>query len=245
MTEQSLPSLFAAEQGVTCVVGAGGKKTTIYRLANELHKAVVTSTVRIPIFDKKVRRVYVTESPETVSPESSEWPVGIVPEQERSDRYRGFDPTTIDEFASKIGDPVLVKADGARTRHLKAPDSREPQIPSTASTVIPIASARAIGKQLTEDWVHRPERVADITGKSIGDNIEPADIAAVLGSKQGGLKQVPSDATVVGLINMVDTEADKEQALAAAKQAINNQQIEQIILAQMIAENPIVEQVTH
>lgn len=37
-------------EGVVCVV-AGDKKTTLYALADRVEQAVVTATVRIPIFD--------------------------------------------------------------------------------------------------------------------------------------------------------------------------------------------------
>jgi hypothetical protein len=50
----TLPEALAAESGLTCVVGAGGKKTTLYTLADRLDRAVVTATVRIPIFDAEV-----------------------------------------------------------------------------------------------------------------------------------------------------------------------------------------------
>jgi len=52
-----------AAAGTTCLVGAGGKKTTLYALADRLDRAVLTATVRIPIFDREVAAVRVTEGP--------------------------------------------------------------------------------------------------------------------------------------------------------------------------------------
>ena len=52
-----------AADGLTCLVGAGGKKTTLYALAARADRAVVTATVRIPIFDPHVAEVVVTEDP--------------------------------------------------------------------------------------------------------------------------------------------------------------------------------------
>jgi len=81
-----------------------------------------------------------------------------------------------------------VKADGARTRLLKAPNEREPQIPASADRVVPVASAGAVGEPLTAETVHRPERVAAITDAAVGDEITPELVGRVLAHEEGGLK---------------------------------------------------------
>ena len=108
-----------ARDGTTCLVGAGGKKTTMATLASRLEAAVVTATVRIPIFDDWVAEVVVTEDPVAAVDDATEWPVGVVPERERDDRYLGYDRTVVDRLAD-CGHPVVVKADGARMRRFKA-----------------------------------------------------------------------------------------------------------------------------
>lgn len=195
-----------AADGLVAVVGAGGKKSTIYELAGRLDRAVVTATVRIPIFDDEVARVIVTDDPVETVASNDEWPLGVVPEREREDRYLGYDRETVADLAAADVDAVLVKADGARSRLLKAPDDREPQIPRRADTVLPVASARAVGKPLDDTHVHRPERVADVGGLEVGDELTVADVARVLASERGGLTGVPPDATVVPVVNMADDE---------------------------------------
>jgi len=149
-----------AAEGTTCVVGAGGKKTTLAALGGRLDRAVVTATVRIPIFDEWAGRVEITGDPVGVveaaleRSTADEWPLGVVPEQEREDRYRGYDPETID----RLGDldvPILLKADGARMRRFKAPDDHEPRLPATADTVAAIASVHVVGEPLSAELVHR------------------------------------------------------------------------------------------
>ena len=193
-----------AADGLVAVVGAGGKKSTIYELAGRLDHAVVTASVRIPIFDSEVARVVVTDDPVGAVASNDEWPLGVVPEREREDRYLGYDPTTVADLAAADVDAVLVKADGARSRLLKAPDDREPQIPGNADTVLPVASARVVGKALDDTHVHRPERVATVAESEVGDELTAEDVAAVLASERGGLKDVPRDARVVPVVNMVD-----------------------------------------
>ncbi|RKS82997.1 putative selenium-dependent hydroxylase accessory protein YqeC [Haloarcula quadrata] len=228
-----------ARHGTICFVGAGGKKTTMATLAARLEHAVVTATVRIPIFDGWVEDVVVTETPRTAIDEASAWPLGVVPAQERPDRYRGYDPGTVADLAD-IDHPILVKADGARMREFKAPSDREPQLPTSASTVVPIASAHVVGEPLTDDIVHRVDEVTAITGLARGDEIRPQDVAAVLAHEQGGLKDVPANATAVPLLNMVD-DAGLETSARAVAEAIHDQaDVSRVVLAEMRSDDPLV-----
>lgn len=231
----------AAESGMVCVVGAGGKKTTLYSLANRVERGVVTTTVRIPIFDEQVARVVVTDAPVEALRGNDAWPLGLVPEQEREDRYRGYDPALVTAMrASDHADAIFVKADGARTRWLKAPNEREPRIPSMADTVIPIASAKVVGKPLTEEYVHRPERVAAITDLEIGDTIGADDVAAVLASRSGGRKKIPPRATTVPLINMVDDDELEDVGREIATGIYERVSVPRVVLAQMNTPDPLV-----
>ena len=233
-------SALGAASGLTCVVGAGGKKTTLYTLAPRIPRAVVTATVRIPIFDGRVHQVFVTDDPIGSIAAAEDWPVGVVPGRE-GDRYLGYAPETIDAVAgSDTADAVLVKADGARTRWLKAPNEDEPRIPGSADTVVPIASARVVGEPLTEERVHRPERVAAVTGLEPGDPIEAEDVATVLASERGGHKAIPTGATVVPLINMVDDDALAGVGRDIAERVLVRTDVPRVVLARMIDEEPLV-----
>jgi probable selenium-dependent hydroxylase accessory protein YqeC len=228
-----------AQHGAICFVGAGGKKTTMATLAERLDRAVVTATVRIPIFDGWVEEVVVTETPRTAIDGATAWPLGVVPAQERPDRYRGYDPATVADLAD-VDHPILVKADGARMREFKAPSDREPQLPTTASTVVPIASAHVVGEPLTDDIVHRVDEVAAITGLDPGDEIRPQDAAAVLAHEQGGLKDVPADATAIPLLNMVDDEELETSARAVAELIHERADVPRVVLAEMRSDDPLV-----
>ncbi|WP_128905067.1 selenium cofactor biosynthesis protein YqeC [Halorubrum amylolyticum] len=241
-----------AAAGTTCLVGAGGKKTTLYALAGRLDRAVLTATVRIPIFDREVAAVRVTAEPAaalteiaarggaesegdaepTEDPEP--FPLGLVPERERDDRYRGYDPAAVDDIGAAHDGPVLVKADGARTRLLKAPNEREPQVPAGADRVVPVASVGAVGEPLTAETVHRPERVAAITDAAVGDEITPELIGRVLAHERGGLKGVPEGATAIPLVNAVDDADDEAAARQIARVVHERADVPRVVLARMI-----------
>jgi probable selenium-dependent hydroxylase accessory protein YqeC len=230
--------------GIVSVVGAGGKKSTMYALADRIDRAVVTATVRIPIFDPHVDAVVVTEEPASTvaGTGGTDWPLGLVSAREREDRYRGYDPATIEAIhATGESDAVLVKADGARMRRLKAPGENEPRIPRATDTVLPVASARVVGKPLTDEHVHRVDRVSAITGREAGEKLEPADVAGVLASEDGGLAGVPDDATVVPVINMID-DADLEAVgREVAEAVLRGGAVDRVVLARMIDDDPLVD----
>lgn len=235
-----LISALDAEEGLCCFVGAGGKKSAIYALADRLDRAVVTATVRIPIFDEHVSTVVTTEEPRRAIDGAREWPIGLVPEREGDDRYRGYDPAVLDRIGG-VDATILVKADGARMRRFKAPDTHEPRIPESADTVVAIASAHVVGEPLDDRLVHRVDRVAAITGTAPGDEITPSDVAKVLVSPAGGRKDVPPGATFIPMINMIDRPEDRTAGRAIAADILSLATVDAVVLTCLRDSDPVVE----
>ena len=231
--------------GMTAVAGAGGKKTTIYSQADRIERAVVTSTVRIPFFDEHVERVLITPNPSEAVSDVTAWPVGMVRDREES-RYVGYDPAVVSTLQSSGGlDAVLVKADGARNREFKAPGEDEPRIPQAADRVLVLASMHVVGEPLDENLVHRPERVRALTGRELGEPIRAEDVATVLASEKGGLKNVPDSAEMIPVLNKVDDEAIESTARTVAEEILERGPIERVALTRMIApEDQLVDIVT-
>lgn len=230
------------DAGLTAVVGAGGKKSTLYTVGNELDRAVVTTAVRIPRFDEHVAELHETSDPVAVLDRVESWPVGLVPAFEES-RYLGYDPETIADIAdSSVPEAVLVKADGARNREFKAPGEDEPRIPPAVDRVLGIASTHVVGNPLTEAYVHRVERVAELTGLERGEEIRVEDVATVLSSPDGTEKNVPDTAEYVPVLNKVDDRSDRETARAIADRVLERSRADRVALAQLRgAEEPLVE----
>jgi probable selenium-dependent hydroxylase accessory protein YqeC len=83
----------------------------------------------------------------------------------REDKLEGVAAERVDALAG-AADLVLVEADGARQRSLKAPADHEPVVPSAASLVVVLCGLDAIGTRVDGPLVHRPEQVARLTGAS-------------------------------------------------------------------------------
>ncbi len=241
-----LLELFEARVGVVCIVGAGGKKTTLYRLATAHPGRVgITSTVLTPPFRKRLGAHVVVEeeaklSAAVASAAQKYDRVAFATPCDKRARLGGVAPRQVIEIHAQAGfDVSLVKGDGARLKWIKAPRDDEPLIPP-ATVVIPVLSARAMGEPLSEKTTHRLEQFIRITGARRGDPITPVLVARLLASEQGSLKNV-GDARVIALINMVDTPEQRAMARDAAEQALDlSPKIERVILARMIDDDPIV-----
>lgn len=118
----------------------------------------------------------------TARPYATDWGGGHVALERPSDRsafddphQRIFRPHLCDDDAGYIRS-LVDRPDYARMRLFKAPNDREPQLPTQADTVVPIASAHVVGKPLTDDHVHRVDRVARLTGRDPGATLRPVDV---------------------------------------------------------------------
>ena len=246
--QTDLATALGATRGVVCAVGAGGKKSLLYHLAETLPgKIGLTATVQMMRFPSTLAAAKIVAA-------SSELEHRVTQEADRSrivafaraspkpDRLAGLPPRLIDDIHRSAGfDVTLVKADGARMRLMKAPRPGEPVLPATTTTIVPIVSARVIGCRLTAEIAHRLDRISAITGLAEGDIVEPEHLAQLLVSPAGALQDT-GNAKVSPLINMVDTAELAQAARAVARTAIaSTQRFDRIVLASLRQPHPIIE----
>ena len=221
MAVEPLLSALHATGGVVCLVGAGGKKTTMYALA-AVHpgRVALSSTSHMYVYDEAcVDAVIGVNEGEPVARGSGRV-IAFAGPTETPKRVGGLPPDRIRTiWQDGDFDLFLIKADGARARWIKAPERYEPIVPSFANTVIPVVSARVIGRRLEDGIAHRPERAASLMNIAVETPIEPEHLARLLSAPEGGLKGV-GDATVVPLINMVDDDDIQRAARTAAVAAL-------------------------
>jgi probable selenium-dependent hydroxylase accessory protein YqeC len=202
-------------------VGAGGKKTAMKRLANDANvhglRVGYTTTTHTP----PPRYPLVLAAPERLQGKLERMdasPLAFarerVPNPDRADeKVKGFASAVINGvFQSDRFDWLCVKADGARRRGFKAPNADEPAIPNRSTVVVPVVSVGVVGHPLSTKYVHRVERVTELTDFARGEQITPETLGQVLSHPDGGLKGVPESARVVPLVNKADTEADRQTA---------------------------------
>jgi probable selenium-dependent hydroxylase accessory protein YqeC len=244
-----------AGHGLVCAVGAGGKKSTLYRLA-EAHHALGTAPVGLTTTVMSApppREVAGTrliaeldELQDAVPAAARAGPlVAFARPSPKPGRVAGLPPAAIAELHATAGFAVtLIKADGARMRLIKAPDPDEPVLPEAATTVIALLSIAALGRPLDAAVAHHPERVAAVTGASPGLPLDIAHLARLLASEHGALHKA-GNALVVPVINMVEGDERRHAARSIARDALTRTtRFQRVVLAAMAAANPLVEVVT-
>jgi len=131
-------------------------------------------------------------------------------------------------FSSTAADYILVEADGAKGRSLKAPSEFEPVIPTASTVVVIVAGIDAIGRSIATAC-HRPERVAAILERPLTYHLGARDVARVLTSAAGGLKEVPPNARVVVAVTKVGSD-DIEAARDLTTQVVADPDIERVVV---------------
>ena len=101
--------------------------------------------------------------------------------------------------------PLLIEADGARQKPLKAWAGYEPPIPGFVDQVVHVAGMDGLGKPLTDEFVHRAEIFSKLSGLNIGEAVTARSIEKVLTHKDGGVKNIPSGAKRCLILNQADT----------------------------------------
>jgi probable selenium-dependent hydroxylase accessory protein YqeC len=248
---RSLLDCLAAQAGLVCVVGAGGKKSTLYRLV-QAHASVGTTRVGLsttvltappPPSLGGVRLIAkVRELSRSVPSAAADDPFVIFAgESPKPGRLGGVPPEHLAKLHRRAGfDVTLVKADGARMRLIKAPAEDEPVLPPGTATVLALVSIKAIGQALNETVAHRPERVAAVTGAMPGEILTTSHLARLLASEAGAL-QGTGEAKVVPIVNMADDDALRGRAREVAREALRlTGRFDRVVLAAMTAPDPIV-----
>ena len=101
-------------------------------------------------------------------------------------------------------DLVLVKADGARGRSLKAHDDEEPVVPLDAGLVVAVAGIDAWGQELGPDHVHHDSLFGERWGLEPGQRLEDDAFYGPLADPGGYRARVPAGARYVVFLNQVD-----------------------------------------
>ena len=203
--------------GLISIVGAGGKTTLMFRLAHELAAAgdtVLTTTTTKILMPREEQSAKVIISPhiEKVIQEA----ISILSEHRHLSAAASYiaSQDKLDGFAAsdvvKIQDSglfrwILVEADGAKHRPLKAPAAHEPVIPLSSRWVIAVVGLDAVGQPLTEEWVFRSRLFADLTGTKPGAPVTELALAKALTHEAGIMKGSPPGALKCIFLNKAET----------------------------------------
>ena len=256
---------------VVSFVGAGGKTTAALRLMEELagieQRVVFTTTTKIlepiprenehlllanekealaqmPELLTRYPKVFLANrrlgevDPTALGESNRDYPM-------RLNKLAGVSPSLVDRLAQRLSEVViLVEADGAGHRALKAPAAHEPVAPSSTTILVPLADLTVLGKPLAEEHVHRPELVAGLTRAALGQPVTVEMVATVLSHPQGGLKGLPNQARVIPILNHRAEDRSLGEARQIARLILQNERIERVVIASLRATEPVLEVMT-
>ena len=200
------------------LVGGGGKTTLMFRLAVELasREETVLTTTTTKIFEpsqEQSAHIVVSETPEEMlrksatllhhSPHVTAARERLVP----NGKLAGFEPSAIETFMKKGRFRwILVEADGAAHKPLKAPAEHEPVIPECSTCVIAVVGLDVIGQPLDDRWVFRAELYSSLTGIPPGSPVTELSVTRAILDDSGLMKGCPPDAERIVFLNKAEGE---------------------------------------
>ena len=243
-------SLGLKKGGVISLVGAGGKTALMFRLARELSRqgTAVLTTTTTKIFTPTRKQSSVVIAAECVKAVLKQARTFLKHHRHISagsltlhfqDKLKGFPPDVIDDiWHSGIFRWIIVEADGAAGRPVKAPATHEPVIPKCTQWVVGIVGLEAVGKPLNAKWAFRPRLVSQITGLAEGSILTESAIVNLLMDENGTLKDTPAGAIRLAFLNQADSRDRLESGRKIAQMLVRQQKsgFARILIGQMLYE---------
>jgi probable selenium-dependent hydroxylase accessory protein YqeC len=239
---------------VISLVGAGGKTTLMFRLAQELFlsgKNVVTTTTTKILEPTSGETNFLFIDPDArriknfVQCHLDQYHhITVAQERLGSGKLKGISPDLVNELWAFRGmDAIIVEADGAAGRPVKAPREEEPVIPLSTTLVVAMVGVDGMGMVINEENVFQPERVSTMTGIPMGERLTDEAIAILMTHPEGIFKGTPSSSRVIAFFNKVDIPNGVVKAKRIARKVFErkHQQIERVVLGQLKNEPPIAE----
>ena len=239
---------------VISLVGAGGKTTLMFRLAKELSlcgkKVVTTTTTKIlEPAPEETRFLFIDPDEEKIKGFVRDHidlyhHITLARERLESGKLKGVSPDLVDGLWNSQGmDIILIEADGAAGRPVKAPRENEPVIPTRTTLVVGILGVDGVEMELNDENVFQPERVSRITGIPAGEKLTEEAMALLMVHPEGIFKGTPSSSRVAAFLNKVDVPNGVAKAKSIAQKILDkkHRRVERIVLGQLRSECPVVE----
>ncbi|MFV1989957.1 MAG: selenium cofactor biosynthesis protein YqeC [Acidimicrobiales bacterium] len=186
------------------LVGGGGKSTLLHALGRQLAGSrILTTTTKMGRDQHEGLQVLLSPAAHEAIEAAQKCPV-IVWSSISGKSALGVDPQDCDSWVNGV-DYIIVEADGARMRPFKAPNPREPVVPSKATLMLSVIGSDALG-QAIEEQCHRPQLVAELAGCQIEDPLTPERAAEVILHSEGAVGKKPQAAKLAVVITKVTGE---------------------------------------
>lgn len=200
---------------IISVVGAGGKTTLIYRLAEELKRkglrVLITTTTKMYVpkrrfiswesgideEEDKGKQESAKRMEEKIRVKLHEEGIVVVGRiLNGGEKFTGI-PEKVRSILPNLCDVLLVEADGSRQKPVKVPADHEPVLFPVSDLVIGVLGMNSVGQHILEA-AHRPEDVAAFLNTSVEHRITEEDLEKIAESPLGLKKGVDCEFEAVG-----------------------------------------------
>ncbi len=198
---------------IVSFIGAGGKTSALFRLADELRadgwRVLATTTTRMAADEAARAPLAVRLDAGINAAQIREWlnrygMVFLYGARDNQSKVIGLHQETISGLIDLVNsDVLLIEADGARRLPLKVPYDHEPVIIRDTSLVVPVAGVDVLGQPLDERHVYNAARILARYGFPEGEPVIPPWMALAIRDPELGLRGVPEKSRVVVLLNKV------------------------------------------
>lgn len=219
------------DREIIALSGAGGKTSLMSQLVRELQlggPVVTTTTTKIAVPDPSQFSCLL------LTREDSQWEsrcrnqlqqlrhVTLAHYRFGSNKLKGHEGEEMEALLRRDLAPyVVIEADGARQKPLKAPRQDEPLIPKQSTLVVGLIGWDVLGRELTEPNVHRAEIFRHTLGlKGTHVTVSEEILARWVVHSAGLGKNVPSGARFVVFLNKCDTDHNRDQAIRLASSIV-------------------------
>ena len=199
------------------LIGGGGKTTLMFAAAHALaadgRTVLTTTTTRILYPEPAQSECIVLGSDAVALVErlrvafaSHRHVTAVAPDSEGGRKVGGLHIAVLDVLVdAHIAGHVLVEADGAAGRSLKAHADHEPVISPRADLVIAVIGVDCLGASMDDAHVHRAALLRERLGRPEGALVTAEDVAGIVLHRDGYLARVARDVEVVVFVNQAVT----------------------------------------
>jgi probable selenium-dependent hydroxylase accessory protein YqeC len=170
--------------------------------------------------------------------------ITLARERLESRKLKGISPDLISFlWNSPQIDMMIIEADGAAGRPVKAPREWEPVIPSHTTLVVGLLGVDGVGKELNEKNLFQAERISQLTGIPMGRKMTCGGMAILMVDPLGIFKGTPHSSRRVAFINKVDLPGGMKWGREIGKEILKkgSPQIKRVILGRLKREFPVAE----
>lgn len=198
-----------------CLVGGGGKTSSLYALAAENTWGRTLSTTTTMMRDPRREDHPFQAVRIGCGPPQEEGPGAfplfaasraVPPSPGKAlHKVKGFSPDELFPLLQAAAPSLtVVEADGAACRSIKMPRPGEPVLPASTTALIGVVGLDILGRPASDETVHRFSLFREKLGFSEGTPLGWEQIQGVVNHPEGLFKDAPSGARRILLLNKAD-----------------------------------------